>query len=150
MRHFQLVLVAVAVSAFTPAGSWAQNTAADAAKVAAAQNLLKASNAVDAMVAAMRANLPAQRQALPQVPEEFWTRFEARMVKEVPAFADSIAVLYAGKFSLRELQELTAFYSSPIGRRLVEVQPLLVTESSAIGQRWGAKLGEQIAKELVK
>jgi hypothetical protein len=39
---------------------------------------------------------------------------------------------------------------APIGRRLVAVQPLLIAESSAIGQRWGARLGEEIAKELVR
>ena len=149
MRN-SFILVAVVLSTFTPTRSWAQNTADDAAKITAAQNLLKASNAVDAMVAAMRANLPVQKQAMPQVPEEFWTRFEARLVKEAPALGDSIAVLYARRFSLRDLEELTAFYTSPLGRRFVEFQPLLVTESSAMGQRWGARLGEQIAKEIMK
>lgn len=150
MRHFAVILVAIVVTTFTPTLSSAQSSTDDAAKVAAAQNLIKASNAVDAMVAAMRANLPVQRQAMPQVPEEFWTRFETRIVKEAPALGDSMAVLYARMFSLREIQELTAFYASPLGRRFIENQPLLVAEGSAIGQRWGARLGEQIAKELIK
>jgi hypothetical protein len=134
----------------TPTILAAQDATDRAARVAAARGFLKSSGAVDAMVAGMRANLPAQRQAMPQVPEEFWTRFETRMVKEAPALGDSIAFLYAQKFSVRELQQLTDFFNSPIGRRLVAVQPLLIAESSAIGQRWGARLGEEIAKELVR
>ena len=48
----------------------------DSTKLTAARELLKASHAADAMVAGMRASLPAQRQAMPQVHAEFWTLFE--------------------------------------------------------------------------
>ena len=108
------------------------------------------SGTVEAMVAGMRANLPSQRQALPQVPEEFWRKFEDRMVKDAPALGDSIAGIYSRTFSLQELRELTAFFNSPIGRRLVEFQPSLIAESSAMGQRWGTRIGEEIAKEMMK
>jgi hypothetical protein len=148
--RLDVVLIALVLSILTPNLLLAQTSADQAERIAAAKNLIKASNAVEGMVAAMRANLPVQRQAMPQIPEEFWTRFEARMVKEAPTLGDSIAVLYARTFSLRELQEVTAFFASPIGRRFVEVQPLLVAESSALGQRWGARLGDQIAKELIR
>ena len=120
----------------------------DSTKLTAARELLKASHAADAMVAGMRASL--QRQAMPQVPAEFWTLFEQRMIKDVGVLADSIASVYATKFSLDELQQLTAFYNSPIGRRAVELQPEIISESSAVGQRWGRSIGEQIAKELTK
>jgi len=150
MRRIEVMLIAVAVSAFVPALSSAQNSTDDPAKVAAAQNLIKASSAVDAMIAAMKANLPAQRQAMPQVPAEFWDRFEARIAKEAPALGDSIAMLYSRTFSLRELQDLTAFFLSPIGKRFVQAQPLLVSGSSAVGQRWGARIGQEIAKEMGK
>jgi hypothetical protein len=148
--RLDVMLIAIVLSILTPDLSLAQTSADQAERITAAKNLIKASNAVEGMVAAMRANLPVQRQAMPQIPEEFWTRFEARMVKEAPTLGDSIAVLYARTFSLRELQEVTAFFASPIGRRFVEVQPLLVAESSALGQRWGARLGDQIAKELIR
>jgi hypothetical protein len=96
----------------------------------------------------MRANLPAQRMANPAVPAEFWTRFEARLVNDLPQLVDSIAVLYAGKFTQPELEALLAFYRSPTGRRLRDLQPALVTESSAIGQRWGMRIGAEIGASL--
>jgi hypothetical protein len=122
--------------------------AQDAAGLAAAHRVLDASGSVDAMVAAMRANLPAQRAATPQLPAEFWTQFEARIVQAVPELVDSIAVVYAHGFTLKELDALTAFYQSPVGRRLRALQPTLITESSAIGQRWGMRIGAEIGASL--
>jgi uncharacterized protein len=116
----------------------------DKTRLATARRVLETSGAVDAMVAAIRANLPAQRQAMPQVPAEFWTRFEARIERDAPQLVDSIAVLYARTFTQTELEALVAFYASPVGRRFRAAQPTLVSESSAIGQRWGAKIGAEV------
>ena len=123
-------------------------TGPDAVRLSAAHRFLEASGSVETMVAAMRANLPAQRMANPQIPAEFWNRFEARIVAEVPQLIDSIAVLYAAKFTQQELDALVAFYRSPTGLRLRELQPSLVTESSAIGQRWGMRIGADIGAAL--
>jgi hypothetical protein len=96
----------------------------------------------------MRANLPAQRAVSPQIPDEFWTRFEARIAQDVPQLMDSIAVLYARTFTQDELEALVAFYRSPIGQRLRDLQPTLVTEGSALGQRWGMRIGAEIGASL--
>lgn len=141
-----------ALAAALPAG--AQEPPApqpvDSARVAMAREALQAGGAVDAMIAAIRANLPAQRAMTPQLPPEFWTRFEARIGQEAPHLADSIAVLYARSFTLPELEALLAFYRSPVGQRLRALQPSIVTESAAIGQRWGARIGAEIAAALLQ
>ena len=150
MRHTIIAVQVLALLAFAPRHAPAQDAADHGARVAAAREFLKASSALEGMIAVMRASLPAQKEAMPQVPAEFWGRFEERMVKGAPELGDSIAVIYARSFSLKELQELATFYRSPVGRRLVAVQPHLITESTAVGQRWGARLGEEIADELME
>lgn len=125
-----------------------QATPVSAERLAGARDLLKASGAVDVMIATIRAALPAQKQATPNVPEDFWKRFEARIIEEAPVLADSIATIYARRFTAAELKEMTAFYLSPVGRKLREVQPDIVTESSAVGQRWGGRIGAEIAKSM--
>lgn len=122
--------------------------AADPARVTAARAVLDASGTVEAMVAAMRANLPAQRQIAPQLPAEFWMRFEERIVRDAPQLVDSIAVLYARSFTLTELEAMAAFYRSKVGQRLRQLQPTLVAEGSAIGQRWGSRIGAEIGAAL--
>ena len=120
----------------------------DAPHLAAAHRVLNASGTINTMVAAMRANLPAQKAAMPQVPAEFWTRFEAQIVQRAPELVDSIAVVYARKFTVPELDAMTAFYNSAVGKRLRDLQPELVTESSQIGQRWGARIGAEVGSAL--
>jgi uncharacterized protein len=122
--------------------------AQDAARLQAAHRVLDASGSVNVMIAAVRANLPAQRAAAPKVPDEFWTRFEARMVQDAPQLVDSIAVIYARSFSVEDLQALLAFYTSPVGQRLRDLLPSLVTQSGQIGQRWGARIGAEVGASL--
>lgn len=140
---------ALVATASLEAQDAARDARPDSTRLAAAREVLQASGAVEVMIAGMRAALPAQRAATPQLPDEFWTRFDARIEKDAPQLADSIAVVYARRFTLPELGDMLAFYRSPGGRRLRELQPALVTESSAMGQRWGARIGGEIAAALM-
>ena len=123
-------------------------TAPDSMRLAVAHRVLKATGAADLMISAMKATLPSQKLATPQLPPEFWTRFEARMVQDAPQLVDSLAAVYANTFTLEELQQLAGFYESPIGRRVREAQPALLTQSSAIGRRWGSRIGAEVGASL--
>ena len=144
-----LLMVVIALIA-GPASAQVPGSSAkpDAGRLAAAQRLLRASEAADLMITAMKANIPAQRAAMPQVPTAFWERFEQRIVSDAPELLDSIVVLYATMVTLQEREQLSAVYESPVGRRLRDAQPELVTRSSQIGQRWGARLGAAVAATL--
>lgn len=61
-----------------------------------------------------------------------------RMFKD-PALIDEmmveIAPLYARNYTVAELKELTTFYRTPLGRKMMALSPRLSAESMAIGQR---------------
>jgi uncharacterized protein len=145
----RVVAVVLAGAFLFGASAAAQSAKPDPARVVLARQVLDAGGTVETMVAAIRANLPAQRAATPQVPAEFWPKFEARLVEEVPRLVDSVAVLYAQKFTSEELNSLLAFYRSPTGRRLKALQPTLVQETAGIGQRWGMRIGQEVGATLV-
>ncbi|HEU0054942.1 MAG TPA: DUF2059 domain-containing protein [Longimicrobium sp.] len=48
---------------------------------------------------------------------------------------DEYALIYARAFSEPELRELTAFYRSPIGRKMATSLPQLMNEGAELGQR---------------
>lgn len=146
MRATGWILIAAAVLAGLAGRAAAQ--APDKARLSAARQVLEASGTVDIMVQALKAAIPAQRAANPAIPAEFWTRFETRMMGDLPQLVDSIAVLYASRFTQQELQGLLAFHRSPLGRRVRQLQPGLVSESTAMGQRWGARIGSEIGASM--
>lgn len=147
-RQYQLSSVVGIMCLLASATHAQQAPPPDPARLAAAKQVLEASGSLETMLAAMKANLPAQRTASPQIPAEFWTRFEARIVKDAPQLADSIAVVYASMFTLQDLQALVLFYRSPVGRRLRERQPALAMQGAAIGQRWGMRIGAEVGASL--
>lgn len=120
----------------------------DMTRVAAARRFIEASGSASSMAAAMRAAIPAQRAAMPDIPAEFWTRLEQRFERELPQLIDTVAVIYAGLFTAAELDGLTDFYRSPLGQRLRDTQPSLIAATSEAGQRWGMRIGAAIGAEL--
>jgi len=128
----------------------AQKQAVDPATAATVRRLLELTGAARLAVQTMEAMVPAQRQAMPQVPAAFWDAFMAHARRDIGQLVDSLVPVYAAHFTLAQLQELVRFYESPLGRRLAEIQPLITQESMQAGQRWGALLGAQIGDSLAR
>ena len=61
------------------------------------------------------------------------------MRKQIPEAIDEVAKVYSRHFSLEELNELIAFYKSPIGRKFVEQQSPLMADLSRVDQEWGQR-----------
>lgn len=128
----------------------AQTPAVAPARATLIRQILTLTRAAELTVTTMEAAIPAQRAANPRVPKEFWEEFAARARKEAPRFLDMLIPVYDAQFTTPQLEELVAFYQSPLGRHLVEVQPLLAVQSMQAGQQWGAQLGAQIAEDLAR
>ena len=126
----------------------AQQPAVDPATATTVRRLLDLTGAARLAVQTMETLVPAQRQAMPQVPAAFWDAFMAHARRDIGQLVDSLVPVYAAHFTPAQLQELVRFYESPLGHRLAEVQPLIAQESMQVGQRWGAALGRQIGDSL--
>lgn len=86
------------------------------------------------------------RQALPDVPGEFWEE----MMKEFKAeeLIDLIIPIYKKHFTQAEIQQLIAFYKTPIGQKVTATLPIIASESMQIGQQWGQEIGQKVARRL--
>lgn len=70
--------------------------------------------------------LPAMTQAIGRVFRD------PTLVDEMMA---EIAPLYARNYTVAELKELTAFYRTPLGKKMLALTPRLTAESMALGQK---------------
>ena len=96
----------------------------------------------------MDALIPQFKQLIPDIPDQFWARFRGKMNTDDLLFACVPA--YSKYYSHDEIKQLLAFYESPLGKRLIEVTPLLTQDTMLVGQKWGEQLGTDIANELIK
>ncbi|UCC73153.1 MAG: DUF2059 domain-containing protein [Gemmatimonadota bacterium] len=143
--------ILLAIGLVNGTAAWAQQAAAvEPEKAAAIRQLLTLTQASELMVTSIETSLPAQKAANPEIPEEFWDEFERRLQVDLGRFIELLIPLYDKYLTLDEIRQLIEFYQSPLGQRLVEVQPQLAAESMLAGQQWGAQLGSEVAADLAK
>jgi len=92
----------------------------------------------------MNQMLPSLKVMVPDAPDNFWREFMAGVNSD--DLVEMIIPIYQKYLTEKDISELNKFYSSPVGKKLIRYQPIIMQESMTVGQRWG----ENIAKEVLK
>jgi uncharacterized protein len=130
----------------------------DPAAIAKAKELMEVSEARklgDQMLSVLEAPLvglfesanPGRRTEISEFMRE---RFLPEMRRRLPEFWDLAAAVYAKHFTVAELDELKAFYESPLGRKVIAEQGGLMTELSQIGQVWGGNVAKDLLRRMAR
>lgn len=102
----------------------------------------------DVLVATMTQAFETQKRKLDKKDHAKFDKYAevARSVTSdlAPDFTNRIAMVYAKHFTTDEMDELIAFYSSPIGKKMTKK----ISELSADSIEIGMELGEKIAERL--
>ncbi len=86
------------------------------------------------------------KQGRSEAREKFWDDFKAEVNPN--DLIEMIIPIYAKHFTHEEIKQLIAFHESPIGKKLIKVQPQIMMESMAAGEEWGKDLAKKIMKKL--
>ncbi|HEV3051761.1 MAG TPA: DUF2059 domain-containing protein [Longimicrobium sp.] len=141
-----LMLAIAALLCAAPAAAQGEPTPAE---MAAARDLLQASNTRENFVRGMEIGMeqggmgeltPAVRKALRDFMEEHF-RYE----EMEPEFARA----YADAFTEQELRDLAAFYRTPLGRRVVETQPEIMGATQRIAMERMQNLMPQLMQAIM-
>jgi uncharacterized protein len=119
-----------------------------ASKVAIIRRILERTKAIDRVLSGIEAAIPAQRASNPQIPRVFWDELLARARGDTVRLVDLLARAYDSQFSVAELEQLAAFYDSPVGRHLIQAQPTILAQTAQAGQLWGARLSADVMQDL--
>lgn len=110
--------------------------------------------AMTAMISSMEENTkPLLRNALPpgeyraQLVELFFEKFRSKL--DLQTMLDLAVPVYDKYLSDEEIKDLTAFYSTPLGQKVVKVLPQVLTECSEAGRKWGEELGRESMTEVL-
>lgn len=78
--------------------------------------------------------------------KKFWTDYMADVNPN--DLIEMVVPIYEKYFTHKEIKQLIAFYESPIGKKLLKVQPQIMMESIAAGEEWGKKLVQRAMEKL--
>jgi hypothetical protein len=139
--------------ALAPESSWAQ--AKDPVALAKAKELLAVSDLVsmrDQMVALVEAQIAALVLEANPGEEEKVDRAVADLVRpalkrRMPEYLDLAAGIYAEHFTRNELDQLLAFYKSPIGQKLKREQDKFVPAINEMAKNWVNRVGNDVLKD---
>ncbi len=82
----------------------------------------------------------------PSVPPEFWEEFRREVdVEEVTRL---VVPVYTEHFTAAEMSAAIDFYRTPAGQAIIAKLPIVMQESMAAGQAWGAEVGRRAAERL--
>jgi uncharacterized protein len=95
-----------------------------------------------------RANPSLPEQAVSIVNEETKAAFSERLSGE-GGFIEMMYPVYNKHFTHEDIKQLIQFYSSPLGKKLIETSPALMQDSMQAGTQWGAGIGASIEQKVM-
>jgi hypothetical protein len=122
--------------------------AADSTRLVLSRELLSVLG-VNEKVEGVRPDLSKTREMLPQVPASVWDTLEARMRRALVGIQDSLAPLYAAKFTVEELRGFIAFFTTTLGRRYTSESQALTREAMEIMQRIVGRVTDSFVDQIM-
>ena len=117
-------------------------SAQDAAYREALSKMLEASGAMTTVIGMMK-------HTYSNVPDEFWKNFEEQLSEKANTqFLDIYVSIYHRYLTISDLKKITAFYESPVGKKLAESTPVMTAEAMEAGQQIGMGIAKEIMANL--
>ncbi len=146
MKNASQTVVSVCVVLFLSSPSTPQVSSHLQSRTQRIQELLDLTGAGNLGVQVMHGILDPMKQALPQVPEDWWEAFMAKV--NADDLNTLVVPIYEKNFTDHEIDAMLEFYRTPLGRSIISKLPTVMQESMAAGQVWGQNLAEDALRHL--
>ncbi len=117
--------------------------------VAALNRMMESGGSAGAFDSAIKTMVEQQKTLYPEISPAMWDRLEQEFLKVgIKELTVKLAPVYAEYLSIDDLNKITDFYQSPVGKKLADATPMITTNSMKVGQEWGYEIGMKIADEV--
>jgi hypothetical protein len=111
--------------------------------------MFTASGSDEAYISAIKQMMTMFKDNYKDVPANFWKEAEQEMLKSsIEDLAELLVPVYEKHLTISDLREMTKFYSTPVGKKYAQSMGPIMQESMKVGETWGRKIGEKIAKKI--
>jgi hypothetical protein len=150
-RFFVRIALAVALACPLFAGVALAQPAPSAAAVATAREVVevKGGSAMfdPVIVSVIEQTKGALLQTNPQLAKDLndvGTQLRNEFAPRREELLAQAAKFYAARFSEQELKEMATFYKSPLGKKMIVQEPLVLDEAFNYVQQWAPRVGEEV------
>lgn len=98
---------------------------------------------VQLMIVGIQASVPPN-----SIPADFMKELGKKMMDMDMWYADVYIPLYEKYYNHEEILALIEFYETPVGRRIIEVQPQLAAESTLMGMEKGQQMAMEVMQKI--
>ena len=117
-----LMLVAVTtVSSPAFAQSQTQPQTQNSEKINSIKELISITDAKNVTQQILNQSVDAMKSQFPQVPQKFWDEFKAGA--NADELINRLIPIYNKYFTEEDIKQLIAFYQTPLGKKLISVNP---------------------------
>ena len=144
-------LLALVLAAISPAQ--AQQPTANALALAKEIIIVKGGNAiyepvVPQVVEQARGLFLQSNPTLGKDINEVAAKLQAELTPRTAELLNDGARLYASKFTEQELKDVLAFYKSPVGRKVITQEPVILDQSGSNVDVWANKLADEVISKF--
>ena len=155
MRLLVVAAIAAALFAVGPVRAQTSDTSVAPENLAAARTvirLMQISDQLKAKVPTYLADLkPKIAQNRPEVEKQYdamMPTFQQQAMQRVNELTDALATIYARNFTVDDLHVIAAFYVTPTGQKLVEVNPTISSQSMQAITQFQLAVVDDIKKQM--
>lgn len=143
MKHIvKTAIVSVSIIAMS-FGTYAETSDAKQADI---RNLMELTGAADMGEQMLNQMLPMLKQSVSGVPDEFWTELMSEI--DINEMVELCIPSYDKYFTHDEIKGLLKFYETPLGKKMIQVQPQIMQECMVVGQQWGQQIGIKATQKI--
>jgi hypothetical protein len=79
---------------------------------------------------------------------EIAARLKTEYAPRVGEILNEVAKMYASRFTEAELKDVLAFYKSPVGRKVITQEPVILDQSAGNVNEWANKLADEVISKF--
>ncbi len=152
-RAVRPAIVLVALAAFSPAAHTQPKPSA--AALVTAHELVNVTGAtalftplIAGVVEQAKILFLQQDPSLAKDLNEIATKMRNDLNPRFSEVTNEVAMLYATNFTEEELKQILVFYQSPVGKKLLAQQPVVIDSSMKFAQEWANKLSDDVVARI--
>jgi hypothetical protein len=111
--------------------------------------LIKMTGTPDVMVNAIREQIHVAKKTLP-LPPKAQDDFETEFLNEIKVddLINLVVPAYDKYYTEAEIDQLTVFYKSPLGQKMLASLPMMMQETRQAGGELGRQIGVRVGQEI--